>query len=127
MIVSRKMAEQACETLGWGSETLDGGITPEGISSQYRLTAKRVHPDTEGGSMEEFVAVDRAKHVLLEWLKRQPDAPLPPHGGVTVCPRCEGRAYIMSQRAFRAMRVQCPTCRGAGEIGVEQEKEGDRF
>lgn len=120
MIVSRKDAEAACEALGWGRETLDSGMTAEGVAAQYRLVAKATHPDG-GGSMEQFVAVDRAKHVLLEWLKRKPAA-LPPHHGER-CPKCDGRGFVDSQRGFRAMRVSCPLCRGTGELGVEQEKE----
>lgn len=117
MIVSRKEAEAACQTLGLSLDTL----TPEAVASAYREAAKAAHPDG-GGTMERFVAVDRSKHVLLEWLKRAvPAAPPADHG--ERCPRCDGRGYIDSQRGFRSMRVSCPLCRGTGELGVEQEKE----
>lgn len=117
-IISRKMAEEACEALGWGKETLDGEMTAEGVNAQYRAAVMEAHPD-RGGSQEAFVAVDRAKHVLLAWLEKSEQAP-PAHG--EQCPRCEGRGYVDHQRAFRAMKVTCPRCRGTGELGVEHEK-----
>ena len=77
--------------------------------------------------MAEFVKVDRAKHVVLTWLYRQVEAPTVAHGGVTKCPRCHGLAYVTVHKGLRQMRMQCPTCRGNGEIYDEKEGEGDRL
>lgn len=122
MIVTRKAAEEALTVLRIAStpETVEESE----VTSAFRAVAKGAHPDA-GGSVEAFATVDRAKHVLLEWLKRRPTGPALPHHGEK-CERCDGKGYVMSHRAFRSMRVQCPSCRGTGEIGVEHEK-GDNW
>jgi hypothetical protein len=127
VIVSRKMAEEACETLGWGKETLSGdGPTTSGINAQFRTAAGAAHPD-KGGTAEAFVALDRARHVLLAWLERQAEAPAPSHGGAAECPRCHGAGRIMMHRGVRQMPMQCPACQGNGEIYDDRESTGDRL
>lgn len=116
MIVSRKMAEEALITLNMAGLE---GLGPEQVNASYRTAAKAAHPDA-GGTSEAFAAVDRARHVLLKWLERS-EAPQTPGMG-TVCARCQGKGFITSQRAWRALRVQCPTCRGTGDIDSEREK-----
>jgi hypothetical protein len=124
VIVTEKMAREACVDLGWGPETLNDELTTAGVGAQYRLMAKRAHPDCEGGSVEAFAKVDRAKHVLFAWLERRDRAePQPAHGNK--CRRCEGKGYVESHRAFRVMKIACPLCRGLGEEGVEAEKGHD--
>lgn len=122
MIVTRKMAEEACKVLGWGVETLNAEMTSEGVGAQYRQAAKAAHPDA-GGSAEAFAAVDRAKHVLLAWLKRQsgPMAELP-HGDTQQCYTCEGRGYLVNRRGWKVLHVQCHGCGGSGELGIKVEK-----
>lgn len=119
MIITRKMADEAATVLELPAEDW----TVELVNACYRSAAKRAHPDM-GGSAEAFAKVDRAKHVLLGWLERLAgEQPAPPHA-VRTCHKCEGRGHVMSQRAFRQMRVQCPTCRGTGDLDYEHEKEG---
>lgn len=136
MIISKKQADEAWVVLRtyariiderWDADELVDvqGRTKTDVTDAYRAACRTVHPDM-GGDVERFAAVDRAKHVLMAWLERAgtvSDAP-PAHG--QPCARCNGLGHVLSQRAFRAMRVQCPTCRGAGELGVEQEK-GDNW
>jgi hypothetical protein len=130
VIVTRKMAEQAWELMSSYCKAPEGPrpadevwsfpLTAEAVAVAFKQAAKVAHPDA-GGSMEAFVAVDRAKHVLLAWLAKPQSGPAPAHG--EPCPRCTGKGFILSQRAFRAMRLSCPMCRGTGELNVEQEKE----
>lgn len=122
MIITEKAAREAAALLEVPLE----GLTEAAVTTQYRAKAKAAHPDG-GGTTELFAAVDRAKHVLIRWLARAP-APASdvPHGSVTVCPRCGGQGYYMRQHGFKAMRMQCPSCRGSGEV-PEREKEGDRL
>lgn len=125
MIVSRKMAEDAALIFGFDIDS--GLLAADQINAAYRAEAKKAHPDL-GGSPEAFAAVDRAKHILLAWLERQGDSePTKPHGGVTVCPRCDGRGFLELRRGFAApLRRQCPTCTGSGEIYDEKDKGVDR-
>lgn len=125
MIISRQKAEEACETLGWGREVLDGELTAAGVSAQFRTAAQKAHPDA-GGTMEEFVAVDRAKHILLAWVERVAVAQSPElrHGGDAPCPRCSGKGTITLRKGFGTMPASCPTCRGSGQL-IEQEKTAD--
>jgi DnaJ-class molecular chaperone len=125
MIVTRKMAEDAWRViLSWLPEGLTENPPPptteDEVRASYRAASKRAHPDG-GGDPAAFAAVDRAKHVLLEWLKKPRPAEVP-HG--EKCDRCAGKGFMMSQRGFRALRVQCARCRGTGELGVEID-EGD--
>lgn len=118
MIVNRKMAEEAMARLEIVGIDLDQ-LTIEWVKGAYRVAVQYSHPD-KGGSVEDFAAVDRAKHVLLEWLgKEQPARPV---HKPDVCPRCDGRGFVAQQRAWRAMRMQCPRCRGAGDLDTEHEE-----
>lgn len=139
MIVSHKMALAAWHLLISYARVTDEAwdliqtrpmesLTKDVIASAYRTAARYTHPDTtQHDSAAEFAAVDRAKHVLLAWLERQsPDEATKEHGGVTACPRCKGERTITLQRGFRQMKVQCPTCKGNGEIYDERDKAGDR-
>lgn len=117
MIVTEKMAVEALICLaghaGYGPGNGLAGLDMESAKQMYRDAARRSHPDA-GGKAEDFAAVDRAKHVLLEWLKREPEAR--PIHKPTVCYRCDGKGFVTQQRAWRSMRVQCPECRGAGDL-----------
>lgn len=117
MIITRTMAEEAAETLALD---LSLPLTAEQVGQAYRLLAKAAHPDA-GGSPEAFAAVDRAKHVLLGWLARSP-APVDTLSDVgEQCYKCSGKGFVVSQRGWRQMRVQCLMCRGAGTLGVEHD------
>lgn len=102
-------------------------LTDKLVDRAYKVGAMVKHPD-KGGSPEEFVALDRAKHVLIAYLAKQGQSEGPkPHGGVTQCPRCHGAGRIALQRGFKQMQTQCPTCRGNGELYDDREKDGDRL
>lgn len=133
MIVSRKMADDAWELVrgycmmgALDGEIWDFPLSPESVGVAHKQACKRAHPDG-GGSSEAFVAVDRAKHVLLHWLARQAEAPTPVHGGVTECLHCCGAGHVMLHKGLRQMRAQCPACQGNGEIYDEKKPEGDRI
>lgn len=90
------------------------------VNAAFRVAATRAHPD-KGGDTEGFVALDRAKHVLLNWLARQGDRGAePPHG--KLCGVCAGKGYVESRRAWRTLKLQCTKCRGTGGEDVEHEK-----
>jgi DnaJ-class molecular chaperone len=124
MIVTRKMADAAWKVIH--EVCVEGGAAPDwdfplcagSVQAAYKFAAKRTHPDA-GGSPEQFAAVDRAKHVLLEWLKRK-EAKEVDHP-ITKCPKCEGSGVMVSQRGFKAMRMQCTACRGTGETTYEHD------
>lgn len=134
MIVSERQAQEAWDTLRtfarmadekWDAdELIYVTVQNEGnLKDIYRAACRHTHPDM-GGRPEDFATVDRAKHVVEAWMAKQGwRKEIAEHGGVTVCPRCNGDRRIKFQRGFRQMQVQCPTCQGNGELYDEKEKE----
>ena len=120
MIVSRKMAEDASKDLLLHAMFLGDHLTEEAVRQSYRSLVKETHPDVEGGSVEDFARVDRAKHVLLKWLE-QPKSDAPVHKRDD-CVQCSGMGYVLSARGFKSMRIQCPKCRGTGDGDYEHER-----
>lgn len=57
----------------FGFDSLDG-LTPETIRQKYRALAKEKHPDAQGGSQEEFVALQEAMDSLLRHLEDDPNS-----------------------------------------------------
>lgn len=97
--------------------------TEELVNKAYRQASRMVHPDA-GGDAETFARVDRAKHVLLGWLARQPETVDAALGGL--CTDCNGTGHVKMQRAWGpALRKQCPRCRGTGDTNYEHEKGTD--
>ena len=119
MIVNTRTAQEAADLLRLPLSE----VTEQTVAAAYKARARQTHPDM-GGSLEAFAQVDRAKHLLLEWLRRQ-SPPAPPAGHKQKCDTCAGKGYLMQMRGIRSMRVMCPGCRGTGEMDVEQEK-GDQ-
>jgi DnaJ-class molecular chaperone len=124
VIITRKQALEAAAVFGF--DLASGALDAQQVTAAYKTQAKLVHPDV-GGSAEAFAAVDRAKHVLLHWLARQEEPQASAAPALRTCPPCGGRGFVISQRAFRQMRVQCPTCRGTGDLDYEHEKEGSEL
>lgn len=132
MIVSEKMAQECWDILRMWARLVDEkwdadelarakGRSESEIKQAFHAAARSAHPDM-GGDAAKFALVDRAKEAMLVFAKRQaPAQEEVPHGGVVTCPRCNGARTIALQRGFKQMRVQCPTCRGNGEI-----TEGER-
>lgn len=117
MIVTHRMAVDAAILLGIG--LADGLCVKEDVERAFREAAKTAHPDS-GGTAEKFAAIDRAKHILLKWLEKgEPATPVHKQNN---CVRCEGKGFVISQRAFRQMRVSCPLCRGTGDADYEHER-----
>ena len=116
MTVTENTARDAARELNLKFPEFDA----EGVASAYRKLAKLAHPD-QGGSLEAFVAIDRAKCILLAWIERNPE-PKPSPGAGTKCLVCDGKGFVMQQRAWRALRVQCGACRGTGDLDSEHEK-----
>lgn len=128
MIVNRSHAEDAWRLLieeGRVDRVHYPGfndVTEDDVRDLYRTACKYVHPD-KGGKLEDFAAVDKAKHMLLEWLEKQKNLP-PPVPDAIPCGNCEGKGFIMkSGRGFKTntLRVQCRKCNGTGEEGVEHD------
>ena len=120
MLVTEKMAREAVEVLGlkWPSPG-DEPWTAETVNAAYRAKARETHPDA-GGTAEDFANVDRAKHILLEWLKK-PREEAPVHKQ-RKCDSCEGRGYIVisSGRIGSAgLRRQCRKCHGTGDADLD--------
>lgn len=129
MIVSQRQAEEAWELLARSIGTRDltplHEITEALVSSRYRYCTLFTHPDREGGSLEKFTPVDRAKHMLLAWLARAPEGAPTTLGG-DECPDCSGTGILKVQRGFTApLRRQCGKCKGTGDLSYEHDKAGD--
>lgn len=107
--VSRQAATNAAETLGLDLDT----ATVEQVAVAYRYAAQDAHPD-KGGSSEAFMRVKRAEDTLKQYLKNPPKDRIPEADCTEDCMRCSGKGFIIQQRGWRSMRVQCPDCRGRG-------------
>lgn len=118
MIVNEKMAEEARAELEIAPPL--GNFDADFVQTMYKLRAMEHHPD-RGGTTEKFIAIDRAKHVLLEWLKRQTPAATPDHGPRRKCHMCDGKGFVMSQRGWRQLRTSCGACRGTGDLDTEHD------
>lgn len=115
MIATRKEVDAALAVLDVAEP-----FTSEDVKLAYRAKVQTAHPD-KGGSPEAFALVDRAKHVLLRWLE-QGAGQKTATGAGRECTRCQGRGYVESHRGFRALKMQCPQCRGSGDLDTEHEK-----
>lgn len=133
MIINRTKADEAWSLLVsharvadevWDQQpiTLDG-MTEDTLNRAYRTAARYTHPDT-GGTLEQFAAVDRAKHILIRWLAQRPTAAVDAVIG-GLCAHCEGAGNVRVQRGFRSMRVSCPKCHGTGDSHYTPDKTGD--
>lgn len=120
MIINRSHVEEAAVLLGFKVDELPANS--EQVNAAYRNRALQTHPDKEGGSIEAFAAVDRAKHVLLKWLERSSEA-VPGALGAK-CAKCHGDGFLRIQRGFRSMRMQCPKCHGTGDGDYERDRTG---
>lgn len=121
MMVTRQMADNALADLSIGVP-LDH-VTEELVQQSYRDAAKSAHPDC-GGSMEAFVKVDRAKGVLVAWLKRPRPAPSDSSIATDTCLQCHGTGKRTLRRGFNTMTMMCGSCRGTGER-PEREEPGE--
>lgn len=117
MIISKQAAEAAALVLG-----LDLGdhLDETAITVAYRAKARETHPDA-GGSAEAFARVDRAKHVMIHWIKRVKEETV--QAAIDgLCENCGGSGFIKQHRGFAApLRRQCPRCRGTGDINYEHD------
>lgn len=124
MIVTQKMAQEAWSVLAMGD--CHGPAFPDlqeaDVTSYYRAAVKTAHPDTAEGSIEAFAKVDRAKHVLLHWLRRPSSDAAQERAQLDRCPRCGGTGRLTLHKGFSKMSMVCPNCRGSGELGTEVEK-----
>lgn len=110
MIVTQQMAEKAAEQLDLGLF----GLSEASVRIAFREAAKRMHPD-KGGTMDEFVQLDRAKEVLLRWINRPMAEPVDPAIASDKCQPCKGTGRRVLRRGFRSMTMVCGSCRGTGE------------
>lgn len=123
MIVNRGHATDALADLGMAQGPDE--YTAADLKAAYRFRAGLTHPDREGGSIEAFAVVDRAKHVLEAWLaKRSTEARLglvaPP------CVRCGGTGRIKVHKGFKFYLVKCVTCNGTGDGGYDHDRAGSK-
>lgn len=123
MIVSRYKANEALVELAMMGVSPDD-VTHEQVKAAYRKRAAETHPDMPGGSLENFAAVDRAKHILEAWLAK-PDADAPKGLHPTACGNCAGTGRIKVQRGFTSMTVVCQPCGGTGDADLDKEKQND--
>lgn len=107
-------------------ETLEG-LTPDIVKEAYRAVAKKTHPD-KGGDAVAFANADRAKHLLLQWLKQAVAKAAPKveagHFGKK-CGMCNGEGRRRINRGFHSMTMVCGTCHGTGDAQFEPDKVGD--
>lgn len=132
MIISRATAEEAWTLLRtyarmadevWDSDPMCNidGLTASNVKSAYHAASKYTHPDM-GGSAEAFARVDRAKHIMLEWLVKPATAAQPAHKA-RKCGNCAGKGYVHSMIGFKqGPRKQCHPCRGTGDADYEPDE-----
>lgn len=122
MIVTENQARAACEIIfaDMASDFFEV-YTAADVNAAYRVKARDAHPDA-GGSAEQFVQLDRAKHILLGWLKRRKVTTAKATAHAAKCKRCDGTGITSSHKGFRTMRMQCGACRGTGEQDYEHDK-----
>jgi hypothetical protein len=133
VIINHKEAEAAWKLLRqwarlsdecWDAEAivpLEGRNLTE-ITGAYRAAVKYTHPD-RGGKMVDFVAVDRAKHLLAKWLERKPAADTTFRK--VNCAPCGGRGRVTIRRGFASMTIVCGRCRGSGDAQYEPDVTGE--
>lgn len=100
---------------------LEGYPLQEGsIKDAYRKLAKLHHPDA-GGDPAQFAAIDRAKHLLLEQLKRT--EALKPREVLQKadCPNCKGMGRVVIRRGFGRMTITCGRCKGSGDANWDED------
>jgi hypothetical protein len=110
MIVTRQTAESAAAVLGLDLD--DAGFCEPLVQRSYRERAKLLHPD-RGGDPRDFVELDRAKCILVEWVNRPVLST--PTFNVNECLQCSGTGRRKVQRGFRQFTIVCSACRGMGE------------
>lgn len=120
MIVSRRMAEAASKELLIHALFLSG-LELHHVEEAYRSRARETHPDQPGGSAEAFVAVDKARHILKEWLdKGDCDVPRSVFE-LRRCESCNGTGTRRLQRGFGSMLTQCTRCHGSGDADYDAD------
>lgn len=107
-MITKQMAAEARITLGLE----DVVLTEENVKQAFRSKSKTAHPDA-GGSDAAFANVDRAKCILLEFLKRSPD-PIVEYKREN-CPNCAGSGRIRIRRGFGVLTIVCGRCKGSGD------------
>lgn len=111
-MLTKQMVEDAQKLLG-----LDGvPLTEDNIKLAFRTVAKTAHPDA-GGEAAQFAAADKAKCILLEWLKKAPD-PVAQFMRED-CPNCRGTGSVTIPRGFGRLRIMCGRCKGTGDAGLD--------
>ena len=129
-IISEKRAQAAWDTLRtyarmtderWDDDAMCSikGRVYGDIRDAFHAASRMTHPDA-GGDSAAFAAVNSAKKLLLEWLEKPRPAPGRDHGDT--CQTCAGKGHVMRQRGFKQLRMQCPSCKGTGEQGVEHDE-----
>lgn len=118
MIVNRSHAEEAAKLLHFA--TLDG-LTADRVQIAYRAMAQQTHPDA-GGSIEQFAAVNHAKQVLTEWLRRVGESDARRYQPIK-CEVCSGTGRKPVHRGWKVSYVMCGACGGTGDGGYDRSKE----
>lgn len=103
-------------------QTLEG-LTEDTVRDAYRVVAKKTHPD-RGGDATVFANADRAKHMLLQWLKQRDKVVIKAEPGNfgKKCEVCGGTGRRRVQRGFSSMTMVCGTCHGSGDAQYEADK-----
>ena len=116
MIISKAQVEAAQLVMG-----LDGQeLCAANISEAYRNLARKHHPDV-GGDASQFVALDRAKCLLLHWISQAP-ATRPVSYRKPDCPNCKGLGRILIRRHFGGvLPIMCGRCKGSGDAQWEAD------
>lgn len=113
MIINRKKATEAAAVLRLQLED----VTDTMINSAFKSMSKTAHPDA-GGTVDEFVRLDHAKHVLLRWVAQKVlrgDEPM----RVEDCKSCNGKGKVEIRRGFARMTIMCGRCKGSGDAGYD--------
>lgn len=106
--------KQAIEALD-----LSNGFSNEELQKNYKLLAKKYHPDNRvTGDEQRFILLGEAYDFLSNYEEKE-SKNIDEDTTGAVCPRCQGKGKINEKRrANRGMiiiRVECPFCNGSGK------------
>lgn len=97
---------------------LPPGAGPDAVARAYRLLARRLHPDAEGGNADAFDAVARARAVLDEQAAPRRGVPIPVRRAVRSEPPAE------PPRAAREAPPRPPRGDGPRKVEIRTRRRG---
>ncbi|MDE7313362.1 MAG: DnaJ domain-containing protein [Eubacterium sp.] len=98
---------------------LNESFTGDELKRQYKLYARKFHPDNKlTGNEDKFHEVQKAYEFLQDNQDKQDTVNQSREEGKNICPMCNGagkrREKIKTSRGYIARKVKCMYCEGTG-------------